>query len=307
MAEYIENDVRSVCRDIYRQSVAELLSNEDENYLENLFMQTTGKYTTYKPQDFINPINQGRNVKRLQNIIRELCCGEYPANKQIKEFLLNKGYITENNGQIEFASSFILQTPDNGLIGAHTKSDKDGNVLIVINQQLAERSDDSLAVTLGHEICHQMINDKLQQNATSSEIEALCDIVGLVAAKGAGYGIRGKIAEDEKDFSRETQEQLFKLVYPDLPEKIIKQKVDEHMKNINELYMPEKLKQIAEFIDEKIPVGIIKYPDLSFEDKRNLFEARKFNGEDAELLNKENQTLSASIVAVYINKRKKSL
>ena len=43
------------------------------------------------------------------------------------------------------------------------------------------------------------------------------------------------------------------------------------------------------------------------EDKRNLFEARKFNGEDAELLNKENQTLSASIVAVYINKRKKSL
>ena len=57
------------------------------------------------------------------------------------------------------------------------------------------------------------------------------------------------------------------------------------------------------------------------EDKRNLFEARKFNGEDAELLNKEkmfkpiiqekqnkeNQTLSASIVAVYITKRKKSL
>lgn len=285
MAEYIENDVRSVCRDIYRQSVAELLSKEDENYLKGVFMQTTGKYPTYEPQDFINPINQGRNVKRLQNIIRKLCYEEYPANKQIKEFLLNKGYITENNGQIEFASSFILQTPDNGLIGAYTKSDKDGNVLIVINQQLAERSDDSLAVVLGHEICHQMINDKLQQNATSSEVEALCDIVGLVAAKGAGYNIREKIAEDEKDFSRETQKQAFEHFYSGQPAEIIDQKVDEHMKNINELYMPEKLKHIAEFIDEKIPVAIIKYPDLSFEDKRNLFEARKFNGEDAKLLN----------------------
>ncbi len=42
---------------------------------------------------------------------------------------------------------------------------------------------------------------------------------------------------------------------------------------------------MAEYIDENIPVGIIKYPDLSFENKRNLFEARKFNGKDAELLN----------------------
>lgn len=286
MAEYIENDVRSVCHDIYRQSVAELLSKEDENYLENLFMQTTGKYPTYEPQDVINPINQGRNVERLQNIIRELCYGEYPANKQIKEFLLNKGYITENNGQIEFASSFILQTPDNGLTGGCTKSDKDGNVLIVINQQMVDRRDDSLAVALGHEICHQMINDKLQKIATSSEVEALCDIVGLVAAKGAGYNIREKIAEDEKDFSRETQKQAFGHFYSDQPAEIIEQKVDEHMENIvNTFYMPKKLKQIAEFIDEKIPVGIIKYPDLSFEDKRNLFEARKFNGEDAELLN----------------------
>ena len=286
MQTIIENDVRSVCRDIYRQSVAELLSKEDENYLEDVFMQTTGKYPTYETQDFINPINQGRNVERLQNIIRDLCQGEYPANKQIKEFLLNKGYITENNGQIEFASSFILQTPDNGLPGGYTKPDKDGNILIVINQQFAERSDDSLSVALGHEICHQMINDKLQKIASSSEIEALCDIVGLVAAKGAGYNIREKITEDEKDFSRETQKQAFEHFYSDQSAEIIEQKVDEHMENIvNGFFMPKKLKQIAEFIDENIPMGIIKYPDLSFEYKRNLFEARKFNGEDAELLN----------------------
>ena len=30
-------------------------------------------------------------------------------------------YIIENNGHIEFTPSFILQTPDNGFIGGHTK------------------------------------------------------------------------------------------------------------------------------------------------------------------------------------------
>ena len=286
MAEYIENDVRSVCRDIYRQSIGGLLSKEDACYLENLFMQTKGAPKYNSPQEIKDKRNQGRNVERLQNIIRDLCQGEHPANKQIKEFLLEKGYATENNGQIEFTSSFILQTPDNGLIGGHTKSDKDGNILIVINQQMTERSDDSLAVVLGHEICHQMINDKLQKNATSSEIEALCDIVGLIAAKGCGYDIHGKIAEDEKDFSRETQKQAFEHFYSDQPAEFIEQKVNEHMENIvNGIYMPDKLKKIAEFIDEKIPVGIIEYSDLSFEDKRNHFDTRKFKGEDAETLN----------------------
>ena len=286
MAEYIENDVRSVCRDIYRQNIGGLLSQEDACYLENLFMQTKGAPKYNSPQEIKDKRNQGRNVERLQNIIRDLCQGEHPANKQIKEFLLEKGYATENNGQIEFTSSFILQTPDNGLIGGHTKSDKDGNILIVINQQMAERSDNSLAVVLGHEICHQMIYDKLQKNATSSEVEALCDIVGLTAAKGAGYDIHEKIAEDEKDFSRETQKQAFEHVYSDQPAEFIEQKVNEHMENIvNGIYMPDKLKKIAEFIDEKIPVGIIEYSDLSFEDKRNHFDTRKFKGEDAETLN----------------------
>lgn len=286
MQTIIKNEVANVCHDIYQQSVAGLLSKEEEKYLEDAFMQTTDKYPISKPQEITNPINQGRNIEKLQNIIRNLCQGEHPANKQIKEFLLNKGHITETHGQIEFTPSFILQTPDNGLPGGCTKSDKDGNILIIINQQMAERSDGSLAVVLGHEICHQMINDKLQQSVTSAEIEALCDIVGLVAAKGAGYDIREKIAEDEKDFSRETQKQTFEHFYSGQPAEIIEQKIDEHMENIvNTFYMPKKLKQIAEFIDEKIPVGIIKYPDLSKDDKRNLFEARKFNGEDAELLN----------------------
>ena len=286
MPEYIENDVRDVCCDIYRKSIGGLLSHEDACSLENLFMQTKGARKYYSPQEIKDKTNQGRNVERLQNIIRNLCQGSHPANQEIKKFLLEKGYITQNNGHIEFTPSFILQTPDNNLPGAHTKSDKDGNILIVMNQQMAERSDDSLAVVLGHEICHQMINDKFQQNVTSAEVEALCDIVGLVAAKGAGYDIRGKIAEDEKDFSRETQKQVYEYFYSGQPAEFIEQKVDEHMENIvNTFYIPKKLKQIAEFIDENIPVGIINYPDLSFEDKRNLFEARKFNGEDAELLN----------------------
>jgi len=108
---------------------------------------------------------------------------------------------------------------------------------------------------MGHEICHQMINDKLQRNGTSAEVEALCDIVGLVAAKGSGYDIRSKIAEDEKDFSRETQKQAFEQYYFGQSTEFIDKKVDEHMKNtINTLYMPKKLKQIAEFIDKKIPI-----------------------------------------------------
>ena len=227
------NNVRGVCHDIYHKNIDGLLSKEDASSLENMFMQTTGAYNYFEPQEISNPINQGRNVEKLQNIIRNLCKGKYPANQQIKEFLQEKGHIKENNGQIEFSPSFILQTPDNGLTGGHTKSDKDGNILIVINQQLAERSDNSLAVVMGHEICHQMINDKLQRNGTSAEVEALCDIVGLVAAKGSGYNIRNKIAEDEKDFSQ----------------------VAGHMeKIINTLYMPKKLKQIAEFIDDKIPI-----------------------------------------------------
>ena len=286
MPEYIENDVRDVCCDIYRKSIAGLLLKKDADYLETLFLQTTRKYLTRESKEIKNLTNQGRNVERLQDIIRDLCQGKHPANQEIKEFLLKKRYIIENNGHIEFTPSFILQTPDNGFIGGCTKSDKNGNILIVMNQQMAERSDDSLAVALGHEICHQMIYDKLQQNVTSAEVEALCDIVGLVAAKGAGYDIRGKIAEDEKDFSRETQKQVYEYFYSGQPAEFIEQKVDEHMENIvNTFYIPKKLKQIAEFIDENIPVGIIKYPDLSFEDKRNLFEARKFNGEDAELLN----------------------
>jgi len=249
-------NVRNVCRDIYHSSIGGILSKEDTGSLENMFMQTTVAYKGHEPQEISNQTNFGKNVERLQNIIRNLWKGKYPANQEIKSFLLEKGYITENNGQIEFSPSFILQTPDNGLTGGYTKSDKDGNILIVINQQLAQRSDSSLAVALGHEICHQMINDKLSKNETSAEIEALCDIVGLVASKGAGYDIRSKIAEDEKDFSRETQKKIYECYYPDKSPEAIEKMVDEHMKNIvDAFYMPKKLKQIAEFVDTKIPIN----------------------------------------------------
>lgn len=252
MTEYVENDVISICRDIYRQSIKGGLSEKDADYLEDVFLQTTGVYKTHESQEITNLTNQGRNVEKLQNIIKKLCQGKHSANQEIKEFLLEKGYVTENNGQIEFSSSFILQTPDNNLPGGCTKSDKDGNVLIVINQQMAERSDSSLAVALGHEICHQMVNDKLKQNVTSAEVEAICDIVGLVAAKGAGYDIREKIKEDEKDFSRDVQKQIYKRFYSKQSDEFIEQKVDEHMENIvNTFYMPKKLKTIAEFIDDK--------------------------------------------------------
>ena len=267
-------NVRNVCRYIYYSSIGGLLSKEDTSSLENMFMQTTGAYSGHEPQEISNPTNQGRNVERLQNIIRNLCKGKYPANQEIKSFLLEKGYATENNGQIEFSPLFILQTPDNGLTGGHTKSDKDGNILIVINQQLAQRSDSSLAVALGHEICHQMINDKLSKNETSAEIEALCDIVGLVASKGAGYDIRSKIAEDEKDFSRETQKKVFEQYYSGQPTEFIDKKVDEHMKNtVNTLYMPKKLKQIAELVDTKIPINNgIKQQNIISEKLRDVRE-----------------------------------
>lgn len=249
-------NLRDVCRDVYHQNTAGLLSKEDSSFLENLFIQTSGTYKFFAPQEFSNHNNSGKNVERLQSIIGNLCNGNNSANQQIRDFMLRKGYIHENNGQIEFSPAFTLQTPSNNLSGGYTKTDKDGNILIVINQHAAERSDNSLAITIGHEICHQMINDKLQKNATSAEVEALCDLVGLTAAKGAGYDISGKIAENERDYSRETQKKAYLQYFPDQSIGVIEKMVDEHMeKTVNSLYMPEKLKQITEFIDTKIPTS----------------------------------------------------
>lgn len=269
----MENDdekLRKACRDIYHQSVEGLLSIDDTISLENTFMQTTGVYKYHELGTISNPTNSGRNVKRLQNIIENLCNGEHPANKEIKKFMLENGYIKENNGKIEFMPSFILQTPDNGLFGGCTKLDKNGNVLIIINEQQAQREDSSLAVVLGHEICHQMINEKTQNNGTSAEVEALCDLVGLVAAKGAGYDVRNKIAEDEKDYSRDTQKQIYEKFFSDRSPEEIEKMVDTHMENtVNTFYMPKKLKRVAEFVDRKVPLS------TTMKNKRNAEQAKK--------------------------------
>ena len=250
------NNVRGVCHDIYHKNIAGLLSEEDKSNLENMFMQTTGVYNQYEPQTISNPTTYGKNVEKIQNVISTLCQGKHPANRQIKQFMLEKGYALEKDGRIELTPAFILQTPDNGSIGGYTKSDKEGNVLIVISQQQAERSDGSLAVVMGHEICHQMINDKLRKNTTSAEVEALCDLVGLVAAKGAGYDIRDKIAEDKKDYSRETQKEALMPHISERSPDDIEEIVDKHMsEKVNALYMPEKLNKIAEFIDAKVPIN----------------------------------------------------
>ena len=249
-----QQNLRNACREVYRQSVDGLLSEEDKSVLEGLFMQSSGKYKFFGLQEISDCGSSGRNVEKLQKIIGNLCRGGNSANRQIKDFMLEKGYVRENDGVIEFSSTFGLQTPDNGLPGGCTKSDKNGNVLIIINQQAAERSDDSLAVVLGHEICHQMINDKMQGNGTSAEVEALCDLVGLTAAKGAGYDISGRIAENEKDYSRETQKEVLLQYCREQPMEVIDKIVDEHMENIvDAFYMPEKLNKIAGFIDTKVP------------------------------------------------------
>ena len=59
------NNVRDVCRDIYHENIAGLLSEEDKCNLENIFMQTTGEYRVYEPQTISNPTSYGKNVKKL--------------------------------------------------------------------------------------------------------------------------------------------------------------------------------------------------------------------------------------------------
>ena len=252
-----DEKLKKACQKIYYQIVKGLLSKDDTILLENTFMQTTGKYNYMEAGENLATISKGENVAKLQGIIENLCNGEYLANKEIKKFMLEKGYIKENDGKIEFLPSFILQTPKNNLPGACTKLDKNGNILIIVHEQQAKRSDGSLAVALGHEICHQMINKETQNNGTSAEVEALCDIVGLIAAKGAGYDIKNKILEDEKDYSRETQKKAIEYFCPNMSAKEIEAKVDEHMeKTVNTFYMPEKLIKIAKFVDEKVPLSI---------------------------------------------------
>ena len=254
--------LRSICRYIYHQCSSGLFSKSDSDTLEDLFMQTTGAYRYYELQKIDNPVSSGENVEKIQNIIKKLCEGEYSANQEIKSFLLRKRYITEDNGDIKFSSSFILQTPSNNLLGGYTKMEDNGNLLIVINQQSVEGSEDSLAIMLGHEICHQIINERIKKNITSSEVEALCDIVGMIAAKGSGYTVQQKIAEDERNYSREEQKKMFSRYYPDCSSDDIEKLVDKHMMEVIEkFYVPSKLKQIAEFVDDKVPTVQNKIPN----------------------------------------------
>lgn len=83
-------NLRDVCRDVYHQNTAGLLSKEDSSFLENLFMQTSGTYKFFAPQEFSNHNNSGKNVERLQSIIGNLCNGNNSANQQIRDFMLRK-------------------------------------------------------------------------------------------------------------------------------------------------------------------------------------------------------------------------
>ena len=247
--------LRIICREIYRQCSNGLFSKSDSESLEDLFMQSTNVYRYYEPQKIDNPISLGKNIAKIQNIIKKLCNGKYSANQEIKNFLLRKGYIHEDEGDIKFSPSFILQTPNNNLSGGYTKMDDNGRLLIVVNQQSVEGSEDSLAIMLGHEICHQMINDRIKKNVTSSEVEALCDIVGMIAAKGSGYTVQQKIAEDERNYTKEEQRKMFQRHYPGYSSDDIEKMLDKHMKEtIETLYIPSKLKQIAQFVDANVPI-----------------------------------------------------
>lgn len=177
--------------------------------------------------------------------------GKYPANREIKSFLLKHNHIKETGLEIEFQPSFILQAPNgDDSIGGYTESDKNGNILIVICPHSTQRSDSSLAVFLAHEICHQMVNqglcDQLKNNNespkhfTSAEVEALCDVVGLIAAKGSGYDIKKRNEERIKDYKQVIELSVARG-----------ENIDDIIDKLETLYMPIKLMKLAEFIDKK--------------------------------------------------------
>jgi hypothetical protein len=236
--------IRQACRDIYHASVAGLMSEKDEKDLESLFMQTTGKYKMHGPQSLENE-ELGNSDPRLKNIVNELCKGDFPANQQIKAFLLEKGYATENNGNIELTEKLTLQSAKTPATNA--KTGDTGKALIKIGSITLEKGDNYIYWTLGHELCHLMVNDKMPNATTAPEVEALCNIVGQVAAKGAGYD---PLTDKNKNPDFESQ---FRQHFPDASDEEITQKVKRQKEIYSQMYMPGKLLKIDKFIAEKIP------------------------------------------------------
>jgi hypothetical protein len=182
-------------------------------------------------------------------MVDKLCKGDFPANRQIKDFLINKGYATEHDGIVDPTAKLTLQAPDNSICGGCTKEDKNGNVLIRINQLEMQKSDDHVAVLIGHELCHLMINNKIPNAATSPEVEALCDLIGLTAAKGAGFDVSSKVSENNRAYDPKILETSYKTYSPN----ISREEIEKALNNVTETYMPEKLNKIAEFVENKIP------------------------------------------------------
>jgi hypothetical protein len=112
-----------------------------------------------------------------------------------------------------------------------------------------QKSDDYLAVLLGHEICHIMVNDKMPNTTTAPEVEALCDLVGLTAAKGAGYDVSEKVADNNQAYAPKALAETYKKYNSSISEEEIEKQVNK----VKEMYMPEKLNKIAEFVDKEIP------------------------------------------------------
>lgn len=252
MDEYTPHtQIKDTCSQIYQNGIAQDLPALERTKSLVLIMQNPHKmYNIHQPLNEKNWADEPQASTRIKNILEKICNGTCSANRQIKDFLIKNNYIEETPQGLSLTSKLQIQTPDNHQPGGYTKQDSGGNTLIVINGAFAERSDSSVAVVLGHEITHCMINHKLKFCGTSSEIEALCDTVGMAAAKGAGYDISHITRQNNHDYDVETQARNLKPFETQL--KALNIDIADKIQETLNFYQPEKLNKLAEIIDKKL-------------------------------------------------------
>ncbi len=264
------------CLQIYNETIAPELSEKDKKVLADIFMENPHNlYQYHQPIPIATWQEEGADVERLKYLTLKLCNGTNNVNKEIKNFLLQNNYIKENNGKLELTDKLTFQTPNNNNIGGCTKQDTNGNTLIIINGEFMKRSNSSLAIALGHEICHCMINKKLGQCGTSSEVEALCDIIGLSAAKGAGYDISHIPTQNNIDYNKQKQMEQLQPYKKYLESQGIN--IEKKVQETLDFYQPQKLNRIAEIINQKIPLSENKIERKLYQLKQKISKPQKQN------------------------------
>lgn len=253
-----DEDIRKACATVYAEGIEPVLKNKDAGLKEKIFVEN-GDYREQRAGSDVLKPQQNENSRKMSYMLQKLCYGKNASNRYLKDFLLKQGYAKENDGRVDLTDKLQFSASQDSLPGSYTKYGKNG-IMIHLNGDAFAHGDEVLAVTLGHEITHIMVNEKMGKTGTSTETEALCDTMGIAAAKGADYDISPFMAFSEQAYDeahhKQSVEQNFELFYakgmPRKSDKEMSEIKDNSYRDMIRLYRPDNLAQVWKTADALI-------------------------------------------------------